>query len=558
MELSQPCLLPRQQVFKDLDAAAAKEDVDHDQPPATKKSRREMMCEQCNDSQSKYTCPKCAFRSCCVACVKQHKLDRLCDGLPQRWTAVAKYSEYNPNTSVRDQEFLSEVKEKVKDGNSEGKGQKTEEKQVEVKSQVKEAQPHFPHPVYQLLKNCRMKRVWLNIKDAADVGSSRHENFSDTIFWDVKVTFARSSKWDWQTAMKKIGESSNKASTGPSLPELEGNDDKATKSASESTSTTSSEALKVSESKVITQQSAITGIVPNYESDVEDGELASDNEGEDIQGKNEDQSTGSVDKPEETAFKLEETSDKPEESLNHSESQIPDSELTKEDLEELPLIEDVIPEVVEDSELEVYSYTVTNIPETLTVRTLIRQFVRPKTYGPLISKGDLDQIKMEPFTQNPDNLVVYMPVVIKDQTKYYGIDVNKSFTDNLRNKFLTERPEFIVLLNKDPKEMVKLSEGEVEELHQERKTNCNRDSSPQKRRPMNNNRGNSNKFNNNRWNNRDNNHGGRDFNRPQRNQNHHQNRGPKRNYYNNRDDLLENILAAGRITDRDVKAMTRY
>lgn len=38
--------------------------------------RREMMCEACNEVQSKYTCPKCAFRSCSVDCVKQHKEER--------------------------------------------------------------------------------------------------------------------------------------------------------------------------------------------------------------------------------------------------------------------------------------------------------------------------------------------------------------------------------------------------------------------------------------------------------------------------------------------------
>lgn len=43
--------------------------------PVAKKRKVMPQCEQCNSDISKYTCPKCSFKTCSVKCVQQHKVD---------------------------------------------------------------------------------------------------------------------------------------------------------------------------------------------------------------------------------------------------------------------------------------------------------------------------------------------------------------------------------------------------------------------------------------------------------------------------------------------------
>ena len=39
------------------------------------------MCEICKSNTAKYRCPGCFTLSCCVKCVKQHKIDNQCEGV---------------------------------------------------------------------------------------------------------------------------------------------------------------------------------------------------------------------------------------------------------------------------------------------------------------------------------------------------------------------------------------------------------------------------------------------------------------------------------------------
>lgn len=109
--------------------------VNMSQGPPAKKLKNDIDCEQCGLVKSKYTCPKCGFRTCSLSCVKLHKEVSNCDGQRQQFDAVKKASQYNDEVSVKDQEFLHGVTEGLVAGMKKAKEvvqqsgvQKTEDK----------------------------------------------------------------------------------------------------------------------------------------------------------------------------------------------------------------------------------------------------------------------------------------------------------------------------------------------------------------------------------------------------------------------------------------------
>lgn len=68
----------------------------------------------------------------------------------------------------------------------------------------------------------------------------------------------------------------------------------------------------------------------------------------------------------------------------------------------------------------VFEYTVKNIPETLTIATLLRQFLKPKIHGCLISINEIDMEQMTPFIEKEiSNLILYMRAPLPDKERYY-------------------------------------------------------------------------------------------------------------------------------------------
>ncbi|KAK0411303.1 hypothetical protein QR680_005592 [Steinernema hermaphroditum] len=112
-----------------------------------------------------------------------------------------------------------------------------------------------------------------------------------------------------------------------------------------------------------------------------------------------------------------------------------------------------------------YVYTVHGIPDSLTVSTLLRQFVKPKKVGPVVSRSDLDEQKMTPFFDAAmENVVMYMKVPAETMERYYCIDTSKSILDNLRNRIVIDHPVFIVTLGRECHGFTTLSEQEAQEL----------------------------------------------------------------------------------------------
>ena len=113
---------------------------------------------------------------------------------------------------------------------------------------------------------------------------------------------------------------------------------------------------------------------------------------------------------------------------------------------------------------DLFTYNVENIPETLTVRTLIRQFVRPREHGPLVSRSQLDVESLAPFIDAPDELLVYMSVDVGAGIKYYIVDCERSILENLRNRVVVGRLEFIIATARDAFDFKAPSDEDLELL----------------------------------------------------------------------------------------------
>ncbi|VDN27089.1 unnamed protein product [Gongylonema pulchrum] len=114
-----------------------------------------------------------------------------------------------------------------------------------------------------------------------------------------------------------------------------------------------------------------------------------------------------------------------------------------------------------------YEHTVNNIPESISVATLLRQFIKPKKVGPVVSESDLDAEKLLPFQKaGIEQLMVYMPVPLDGKQRFYVIDPSKTILDNTRNRYILEHPTLIVTLNSQFGDYVMLSEQESQELRE--------------------------------------------------------------------------------------------
>lgn len=121
--------------------------------------------------------------------------------------------------------------------------------------------------------------------------------------------------------------------------------------------------------------------------------------------------------PTETSVVLQENTDSTKDVVKEEadvDNEIGDLKIYEE--EKLPM------EAAKDSQMRinvVFEYTVKNIPESLTVATLLRQFLKPKIHGCLVSADDIDMEKMTPFIEKElPNLILYMQAPLPEKEKY--------------------------------------------------------------------------------------------------------------------------------------------
>uniref|UniRef100_A0A0R3RRR6 Box C/D snoRNA protein 1 n=1 Tax=Elaeophora elaphi TaxID=1147741 RepID=A0A0R3RRR6_9BILA len=332
------------------------------------------LCDLCHKDSWKYRCPRCSFRTCSLPCSKEHKTKYDCSGERDKsFNIIKRLTDYSSSVAVDDEKFLSTVTTSLSNATerltgithaniphsvqqSKENGSKPEvttdfateeiaqeqdcanriedngsslldetscEKEV-TSSQIDGKELAAEHMDKKsmatkryLLNNAHRRRIWLTVTSDKESNSSRHEQFSDTIFWTIRIIFRR----------EELGEA----------------------------------------------------------------------------GK----------------------------------------------------------QIIEDR------YTVNNIPESISVTTLLRQFIKPKMIGPVVNKSDLDAEKMAPFQEaGMDKLMAYMPVPIEGKQRFYVLDLSKTILENTRNRFILEHPIFIVTLDNQFNDYVMLSEQEARELRE--------------------------------------------------------------------------------------------
>ncbi|CAK5111503.1 unnamed protein product [Meloidogyne enterolobii] len=355
-------------------------------------------CAIC-ESTALYKCPKCLIRTCSAKCSKTHKeKNNICLSLLHFLVEDTSLNTQNLNDNQK---------------------------------------PKLSYNDQSLLKSAQFRRIWLlPSNDSKDFGSSRIEQFSDTIFWKCTVKFAYRAPVE---ETEEMNESSIK--NEESFQEDETFDDQAS-------------------SSVITHLAK-----PLVDYEVEDGEelKISDN---------------IVDVKEE---KIEKEEGEIETEVKTEEKQFTDNEGNEQHDDE-KMIEDINSYQEPLPPLKWLSYTVQNIPESIRVSTLLRQFLRPKPYGTVISKSELDMDFLQQFTTasksiiDPandlhkecvrDQLTVYSEVAlplgkeedevtsendcqIEAELRYYPVNPQQTILENLRNRYVVGHPSFVVLLRRE-------------------------------------------------------------------------------------------------------------
>ncbi|KAI1720826.1 HIT zinc finger domain-containing protein [Ditylenchus destructor] len=380
-------------------------DMEESSEQESKKPRLdEPMCQECDKSVSKYSCPKCGIRTCSLVCSKGHKETKKCDGVRPKWNPVPHQSKYNAKHSTQDKHFLNTMKYAFNnlshlslppalanclnaDSDEEDKPNDELTKVLDLvfdEDNVKMADENvgkcghsLSYAERTLKKNCTDRRIWLDVKDSESVDGSHFEQNSETIFWTMTLKFLRQPK---------------RNTTGH----------------------------RIDPAGTVVVDILNTDVVPSDE-----GELSAD-----------------------------------EEPLVISEEKKSNT-----------IAEESSGEVEENGEVDEFEHTVKNIPETLTVSTLLRQFLKPKIAGPIVSVSDLQMDKMKPFIEaGIDGVIVYMKVPYGDGDRYYLVDPTKPILDNLRNRFVSGHPFLLVTLNNEFNDFEILTEEESRHLQDLRRT----------------------------------------------------------------------------------------
>uniref|UniRef100_A0A1I7V006 BCD1 alpha/beta domain-containing protein n=1 Tax=Caenorhabditis tropicalis TaxID=1561998 RepID=A0A1I7V006_9PELO len=118
-----------------------------------------------------------------------------------------------------------------------------------------------------------------------------------------------------------------------------------------------------------------------------------------------------------------------------------------------------------DGSVEIFEKTVTNIPETIRLVTVLKQFFKPRQYGCIVSESDLDIEKLKPFIDRGiDEVNVYMEVH-GNQESFYGIIQDKTILEMTRNRVVADFPKFVITLKDEFIEgMPLLTSEELEQI----------------------------------------------------------------------------------------------
>ena len=146
----------------------------------------EITCQICAISPSKYSCPKCGVKSCCLACSKKHKETLACDGKREKNNFI-KRKEMNLNTVFSDSSFLQEIKSAVAVGTVAREGNAGQEKYHHHQGAINNLKQIVRHASSN---NCTVKLAPGGLKRARTNQSKflkKRKEISWTIEWRFQI-----------------------------------------------------------------------------------------------------------------------------------------------------------------------------------------------------------------------------------------------------------------------------------------------------------------------------------------------------------------------------------
>ncbi|CAI4225140.1 unnamed protein product [Auanema sp. JU1783] len=303
-------------------------------PDQTEEEEEEIdpaLCKVCKTDPHKYKCPKCNIRTCSLACSKKHKEEKECDGVRGPYTVVQKLSQYSAQNSIEDQRFFDRVQNKVIPENckptySGNDHRRYDEERTENNESIEHSDENVNRDNVELnadgtrsratsaverflLPNAARRQIFLSFSNDKGEDCSRHEQFSDSIFWCIDFIFKKQ---------------------------------------------------------------------------------------------------------------------------------------------------------MEDGSVSEYNYRVQNIPETIRICTVLKQFLKPRKVGCIVSESDLDVQKLKPFIEaGSENINLFMRVPRYEQERYYVVVAEKNMLDNTKNRVILDHPKIIIVLNNEFCDFQVLSEAEA-------------------------------------------------------------------------------------------------
>ncbi|KIH55447.1 HIT zinc finger, partial [Ancylostoma duodenale] len=126
---------------------------------------------------------------------------------------------------------------------------------------------------------------------------------------------------------------------------------------------------------------------------------------------------------------------------------------------------------LEDGSVSTYTYRVQNIPETIRLVTVLRQFLKPRQHGCIVSRSDLDLEKLAPFIEaGIEGVNGFMRVPNYEPERYYLVDLQKDLLHNTRNRLIVDHPKIIITLDTEfITSYCLISEAEAEEIREKQR-----------------------------------------------------------------------------------------
>ena len=142
------------------------------------KTQASERCVMCEENPSKYTCPGCGRKTCCLDCVNRHKEAFSCTGKRDRTAFVAR-GNLSYDTLVSDYKFLEEV-HRVED--------------VSKRTQPPVPRRQLPKALKMLIQQANAREITLQLMSPGmkrrKENSTRYDFKTKTIFWRVQWTFS--------------------------------------------------------------------------------------------------------------------------------------------------------------------------------------------------------------------------------------------------------------------------------------------------------------------------------------------------------------------------------